>query len=87
MKKNQNILIVATITSLVLAGCGERRDCVDALGNKRPDSECRGTRVGATYPRFIYGGRISNGRVSGGSVAPKTSTSYGGFGGRGSSIS
>jgi hypothetical protein len=64
MKGKQNLLIVTAVSAMVLTGCGERRDCVDAKGNKRPDSECMrtGTAGGVMmYPRFIYGGRTVNG--------------------------
>jgi len=75
--------LVASIAALALAGCSERRDCVDNLGNKLPDSACRsGSYAGHVYPHWIYGGSSSGGRITGGSSTPHSSSvSRGGFGG------
>ena len=84
--------IVLAAAAAVMAGCSsssstaERRDCVDAHGNKLPDSSCSHSRVGM-YPMFIYGGMLSGNRIVGGSptsraaTGTQTGTPRGGFGG------
>jgi hypothetical protein len=86
MKKSKFVpaTFVATIAAVALTGCGERRDCVDVNGNVLPDSACTsGSYAGHIYPHWIYGGSMSNGRVTGGSTTPHTSSgvSRGGLGG------
>jgi hypothetical protein len=84
MKKEFNLSIVLAVSAAILAGCGQRRDCVDAMGNRLPDTACRTGSGAGGYPRYIYGGSFSNGRVSGGSTSPSTTSSpRGGFGGSG----
>ncbi len=84
MKSNTQLACVLLATTVVLTGCAQRRDCVDAQGNPRPDSECRRSMAGGFigYPRYIYGGTLRNGKVVGGSTTPKSSNSVsrGGFG-------
>lgn len=85
MKKSSVVpaTLVASIAALVVTGCGERRDCVDNMGNKLPDSACNsGSYAGHVYPHWVYGGsRSSSGRITGGSTTPHSSVSRGGFGG------
>jgi len=54
MKKSAQVsvsLITALTASLVTTGgCSRDRDCVDSLGNRIPDAECRsGGRAGAHW--------------------------------------
>jgi hypothetical protein len=87
--KRSNVVpatLVASIAALALAGCSERRDCVDSMGNILPDTACNtgSTYRGSSYPHWIYGGsRSSSGRITGGSSTPhhSSSLSRGGFGG------
>ncbi len=79
MKKEIQLVYVIAFSSLILTGCaGQRRDCVDQLGNRRPDIECNRGTAGS---RFIYGGSpIGGGRISGGSYDPGTGSRAGGVG-------
>jgi hypothetical protein len=77
MKKSQSVpvVLVASIAALALTGCGAQRQvrrCVDQYGNVLPDSQCytSTTRVGGTYPYWVYGGSLNRGRVTGYSRTP-----------------
>ncbi|MEQ1822318.1 MAG: hypothetical protein ABL949_07405 [Fimbriimonadaceae bacterium] len=80
MKSSPSQLAAVTAAlAAFLAGCSQRRDCVDQYGNILPDSSCKGRTGTAGYPHWIYGGSRSGGRVIGGSTTPRSSSS-GGFG-------
>lgn len=90
MKANVSLAIVTAVSASIVTGCGStRRDCVDQNGNIIPDVNCQNrTTSRYIYPHYIYGGSYSNGRISGGSLTPpSTSSSRGGFGSFGSSSS
>ncbi|MEQ1934246.1 MAG: hypothetical protein ABL962_10280 [Fimbriimonadaceae bacterium] len=83
---SMQLAIITSVLAAILAGCGQRRDCVDQYGNVLPDTSCRGRTAGG-YPHYIYGGTRSGGRVTGGSTTPRSSSSTSGGFGRGVSSS
>ncbi|MEU1126050.1 hypothetical protein ABZ371_21410 [Streptomyces sp. NPDC005899] len=70
------------ILAATLTACGSEPDrrCVDPVTRKElPDYECRNSGGSGSY---YYGGKSSNGRLSGGSF-DKSAVDRGGFGGSG----
>ncbi len=79
MRKSREVkLTVLAAVALSMTACrSQRRDCVDSLGRKEPDSYCQVTGGGGIY-HYVYGG-ASGGHV-GDSVVGGSTTSRGGFG-------
>ena len=85
-------LLTAVAALVTLGGCSQQDDtgqCVDQNGNVLPASYCQGGSAGGyygahgtIYPRRIYGGTLSGGRVMGGSSTPSEGGGIfrGGFG-------
>ena len=69
--------LILLATSAALAGCEPRRDCIDASGQKLPDSACSAAQGRGSSAHFIYGGR---GGTRVGDTVSGGSTTRGGFG-------
>lgn len=83
MRRSREVkLTVLAAVALSMTACRpERRDCVDKLNRKEPDSYCDASGGGGGTYHYIYGG--SSGGNVGDAVIGGSNTPRGGFGGFG----
>lgn len=85
--KTMELTIVAAVAAVIVTGCGQQRQCVDASGRPLPDSACQSSSSGAySYPHYVYrrsGSGYSGGGGYSGGYSSTVRGGFGGFGGHG----